>query len=589
MTSLVVLLPLATALLLAVPRLRPTVASLMPLAALPALLAVFALPDAPDEPLRTISVLDVGLDPVGRVFLGFTSALWIASGWYARTALAEDPKRSRFDAFFLLAMAGNFALVLARDIPTFYAGFAVMGFASAGLVLHEGSAAALRAGTVYVSLALLGEILLFGGFVFLANAAGTTEIAQLADATPPLAALWMLLVGFGVKAGALCVHFWLPLAHPAAPLPASAVLSGAMIKAGLLGWLRFLPLGETALPGIGFTMIALGLAGALLSAVVGVVQANAKTVLAYSSIAQMGILTAGVGIGLVRPEAWPAVLPALLIYATHHALAKGALFLGIGPARQADGRAWRLVAAAGLLVPALALAGAPFTSGALAKFALKANLSFLPAGWADALAVLLPIAAVGTTLKMCRFLWLVWPRPTPRESSVHAGLRAPWLFLVGAVLVAVWLLPGSAAVLAPALAPAALWGATWPLVIGGLLAAFAHRLQGRLRVAASLPAGDVVVPLERVLRLAQRLVRGGAAAAAALRVDVEPARRAVVRAAAAAARAEDGLRRWRVGGASLVIVVTAFLLVLAFGGVSPGDQKRHGCCDDARTGSARPG
>ena len=94
--------------------------------------------------------------------------------------------------------------------------------------------------------------------------------------------------GFGIKAGALALHFWLPLAHPAAPVPASAVLSGAMIKAGLLGWLRFLPLGYAALPAAGLGLVGVGLAAALIGAAAGALQRNPKTVLAWSSVARWG-------------------------------------------------------------------------------------------------------------------------------------------------------------------------------------------------------------------------------------------------------------------------------------------------------------
>ncbi|MGE5306870.1 MAG: proton-conducting transporter membrane subunit [Alphaproteobacteria bacterium] len=111
----------------------------------------------------------------------------------------------------------------------------------------------------------------------------------------------MILTAFAIKAGALGLRFWLPLADPAAPVPASAVLSGAMIKAGLLGWLRFLPLGEASLPGFGYFVIAGGLGAAFFVTLIGVTQKNPKTLLAYSSISQMGIITTGVGTGLVQP------------------------------------------------------------------------------------------------------------------------------------------------------------------------------------------------------------------------------------------------------------------------------------------------
>jgi formate hydrogenlyase subunit 3/multisubunit Na+/H+ antiporter MnhD subunit len=140
-------------------------------------------------------------------------------------------------------------------------------------------------------------VLIFTGFVFLTVSGGTTQIAELHRGVFSQPALLLLLVGFGIKAGALSLHFWLPLAHPAAPVPASAVLSGAMLKAGLLGWIRFLPLGEAAMPLSGVTLVSAGLGAAVLGTFVGVVQNDPKTVLAYSSISQMGIITTGIVFG----------------------------------------------------------------------------------------------------------------------------------------------------------------------------------------------------------------------------------------------------------------------------------------------------
>jgi formate hydrogenlyase subunit 3/multisubunit Na+/H+ antiporter MnhD subunit len=498
----VVALPLAMAVALASPPLRARVRSLAPLAALPALgLALFGTPGASLEIPWLLKHTVLFMDAVGRVFLGFTSALYLAAAWYASSYQEDDPYPTRFVGLLLLAMAGNFGLILAGDVPTFYLGFALMGLASAGLVLHRGDAAAIRAGRIYLILTMVGEVLVFSGFVFLIVSAGTTEIAELHRGVFSGPALLLLLTGFGIKAGALTLHFWLPLAHPAAPVPASAVLSGAMIKAGLLGWIRFLPLGEAAMPAGGVALISAGLGAALLGTVVGVVQRNPKTVLAYSSISQMGIITTGLGIGALRPEAWLEIQTAVLIYATHHALSKGALFLGVGPAHLAQTRLQVATARVALLVPALALAGAPFTSGAVAKVALKSNLAFLPESWATVLGILLPLAAVGTTLMMARFLSLTWPRRGAPAEPRAMGTWPPWLCLVAAVLLGVWLLPGAWGWLPAKLTPQKLWLATWPLLVGGGLAALGAWLRRWFSADPSrwLPAGDVGVLLEKVV------------------------------------------------------------------------------------------
>ncbi len=565
--------PLLAVLLLSAKPWRTAVLRATPLAAVPALLLALTGPLGTQLSLSWLgehTVLE--LDAVGRVFLAFTSVLWLASGWYARAYLVKDANPVRFHLFFLLAMAGNFALILAADIPTFYVGFALMGLAASGLVLHRGDAEATRAGRVYLALAMLGEVLIFTGFVFLTVRGGTTEIAALHRGVFSPAALWLLLAGFGIKAGSLSLHFWLPLAHPAAPVPASAVLSGAMIKAGLLGWIRFLPLGEAAMPGCGFTLICAGLGAAFLGTCVGVVQRNPKTVLAYSSISQMGIMTVGVGIGALRPDAWIGIQTAVLIYATHHALSKGALFLGVGPAHAARTRGQILTARVGLLIAALALAGAPLTSGALAKVALKSNLAFLPSGWALVVGILLPLAAVGTTLKMARFLWLTWPQRVPTTEASAKGMWLPWLSLVGAVLVGVWLLPGALGLLPVKLTAEKLWLATWPLLAGGALALLGAWLRRWFShdLTRWLPAGDVGVLIEKLLARVQLHVPSEAGShpapgpghdePAAEETSLWSAR--LVSAGEHLARIETRLRSWPVAGALLLLVMGLILWLL---------------------------
>src|SRR5690606_9904977 len=152
------------------------------------------------------------------------------------------------------------------------------------------------------------ELLLFAGMTAAVAVAGRIELpavraAVAASPSGPIVA-GLLLAGFGVKVGAVPLHMWLPLAHPAAPTPASAVLSGAMSTAGLLGWLRVLPFGDASLPSIGIWVLAAGMLAAFAGVAAGLTQTDAKTALAYSSISQMGLLTMAVGAGLAAPEAW---------------------------------------------------------------------------------------------------------------------------------------------------------------------------------------------------------------------------------------------------------------------------------------------
>ncbi len=382
--SALVLVPLApvvvAVLLVFGARSRAVGLFLAPWAALPALMVASVGAVEPQRVSWLLLGTELAIDPLGRAFLLFTALVWTASGVFARSYVTEGHRRVGYFLFHCLTLAGNLALIVAADAVTFYLGFALMTFAAYGLVVHAGSAAARRAGRVYLAMSVLAEGALIAALLLAVAAADgdvalSTMPAAIAAAPARDLIVGLLLVGFGVKAGALPLHVWLPLAHPVAPTPASAVLSGCMIKAGLLGWLRFLPLGEAALGGWGAALVATGLAAALLAALAGAAQNDAKTTLAYSSISQMGLMIVAVGIGLAVPTAAGAAVATAAAYAAHHALAKGALFLGVGALAGASRVAARRIVLTGLVLPAAALAAAPFSAGAIAKSGLKDGIS----------------------------------------------------------------------------------------------------------------------------------------------------------------------------------------------------------------------
>jgi formate hydrogenlyase subunit 3/multisubunit Na+/H+ antiporter MnhD subunit len=494
--------------------LRRTALVLAPWTALPALgLAVLARPDMGTADVQIPWLLlgtRLAVDTTGQIFLFFTALLWTLAGFYARRYLDSDVARPRFTFFFQLAMTGNLGLIVAGDIVSFYTFFALMSFAAYGLVVHRGDVLAYRAGLVYLIMAVLGEGLLLAGLTGVAWLAGSLDLreipATVAASPAQNIAILLILSGFGVKAGAIPLHVWLPLAHPVAPTPASAVLSGCMIKAGLLGWLRFLPLGETTSPGWGMLCLAVGIVAAFYGVAIGLFQDDPKTILAYSSISQMGFMTMGIGIGLANPEAWSLTLLGLLLYALHHALAKGALFLGVGVAAAHTEQVWqhRLIVA-GLAFAALALAGAPLTSGAAAKSVFKVMIGAAPEQWPGLLDVLLPLTAVGTSLLMGRFLFspALWER---RGSEVHrlsAGLWVPWGLLLTASAGS-WFLPWFYALDLMdrrLLTPQNLWIGTWPVLAALVLLWSARYVGYRWKGAGairglSVAAGDLLIAVE---------------------------------------------------------------------------------------------
>lgn len=506
MNGTTLMLAWITPLLLALPALGKSGRFLPALATLPALAAAVLLPaNATVEIPWLLLGVKLGLDETSRVFLLFTGVLWLAAGAQAAVQMSDKPHAGRFRLFFLLAMSGNFGLILGQDMVSFYLGFSVMGFAAYGLVVHDGNAAARRAGRIYLIMTLIAELVLFAGLLLVYQRTGNLAptAGELAGAAPMELAL--LSLAFAIKAGLIGVHIWLPLAHPAAPVAASAVLSGTMIKAALIGWLRYLPLGEAGMPEFGSLLLTIGALTALLSAVVGLVQCEPKAALAYSSIGKMGIMSAVVGLIAIEPSLAAATLPALALYAAHHGLSKGALFLGVGVVKGIRMR-WTLAL---LVIPALALAGAPLTSGALAKDALKSALEAASGGWTGIMIWLLLASTFGTTLLMCRFLYLMGqlvrsPANAGRQDSNWTALPLIGLLLMITVLpftVGQLTLPTvdtisialSIAVAAAVLYRAPPWLAVW---------------------AGRIPPGDLLIPLQgmwvrllstRILRVATTL------------------------------------------------------------------------------------
>ncbi|WP_290650653.1 complex I subunit 5 family protein [Aquisalimonas sp.] len=423
-------------------------------------------------------------DATGAPLLVAAALLWVAAATSARSLFAGDGG-ALFASCFLFTFAGNLGVLIAQDVAAFYLFFAVMTFAAYGLVIHDRTREAVRAGRIYLVLAVAGECLLLSGFFLLAAEAGNPVAADMdrvyADLERAGLVGGLFLAGFAVKMGLIPVHVWLPLAHPTAPVPASAVLSGIIVKGGLLGWLRFLPEAEPALAAAGDTLAAVGLASAFLAALVGCFQKRAKTVLAYSTISQMGLLAVPVGLLIAGRGEAPVLLAVIAVFATHHALAKGALFLAMDHIK-AGGRAMAMV----MVLPALAIAGAPVTSGLVAKAAVK---SAVP----DPLPLLITFTSVTTTLLLARFLVLAWPSGAKNAGAIARVAIAAWLLVIAAGQLLPWTLAGPAG-RAYAFQAGALWDAVWPLALGIGGAVLAARMLRPWRV---LPEGDIVVPVER--------------------------------------------------------------------------------------------
>lgn len=415
-------------------------------------------------------------DLLARAWLAFSALLWGCASRFAVADLSDGRHLRRFWLFWLLSLAGNVLLIIAQDAASFYIGFTLMSLSAYGLVVHLRGPAPRQAGRIYLQLAVLGEMLIYAGMLLrMHEAGGLLGFVDWQSVPTSGLTAGLLLVGFGLKAGFWPLHVWLPLAHPAAPAAASAVLSGAMIKAGILGLWRFLPAEDVLLQQLAIWLLAAGAISAFYGVVLGLLQHQAKAALAYSSVSQMGYLLIILALGWQQPEARPAAALMLALYGVHHGLAKGALFMGAGLSAHVRLKGWHWALMA---LPALALAGLPLSSGAALKVLLKNSVEHsLPGIWLT----LLSIGSLATLLVVARALWLM--HQTQRNNDLpgpQASQLLPWALLCLMPVTLPWLWPAMREALLHSLPGYALWAASWPLALGLGLSLLAISLGWRI-------------------------------------------------------------------------------------------------------------
>ncbi len=277
--------------------------------------------------------LNFRVDQFGLLLALITSFLWFLASVYAIEYMKPEHAKVRYHVFSLLSLSSMLGVVLTGDLLTLYIFFELLAFMSLLLVIHEETPDAMKAGFKYLYLGIIGGLSLLFAILVTYSTAGTltltkSGLAALKDSPHFVLVFWAFILGFGVKAGIFPVHVWLPDAHPVAPSPASALLSGVMIKAGAYGIIRviyaiFGPPLLTNLP-TGKFLLILGVFTMILGSACAIRQIEIKRLLAYSSIAQMGYII----IGASCLSFWGLTGAALHIF--NHSFMKGCLFLCAG-------------------------------------------------------------------------------------------------------------------------------------------------------------------------------------------------------------------------------------------------------------------
>jgi len=285
------------------------------------------------------AALALALDPLSAFFLLPVSILAALAALSGASRGGQGASSRGTWPLTALLVAGMLLVLVAHNAILFLVAWEAMSLAGWGLVACNASAEGRRAGWIYLIASHVGSAALLLLFAALAEAGGArADFAGLhgaADALPVGGLLALGLVGFGMKAGVLPFHVWLPEAHAAVPSHVSALMSGAMVKLGLYGMLRLVVLLGPVPPQAGALLAALGLAGALLGVGLALQQRDLKRALACSTIENLGLIAFGLGLALWgRASATPALalfaLLAALLHVWNHSAMKGLAFLCAG-------------------------------------------------------------------------------------------------------------------------------------------------------------------------------------------------------------------------------------------------------------------
>lgn len=277
------------------------------------------------------------VDGVSAVFAGLTAAMWLLVGFYSFVYMTHEERENQFFGWYLIVLGVLIGLDFSANLITFYVFYELMTLTSLPLVLHERTREAVMAGLKYLFYSVAGAFLALFGIFFLTTVGVPLDFTPGGILTPELlagkeglflAAIFCMLIGFGTKAGMFPLHGWLPTAHPVAPAPASAVLSGVITKSGVLAVIRvvYFIVGPDVIRGtwVQDGWICLTLLTVFMGSMLAYKEPVLKKRLAYSTVSQVSYVL--FGLSLLQPVAFVGALA----HVVFHSLIKNALFLAAG-------------------------------------------------------------------------------------------------------------------------------------------------------------------------------------------------------------------------------------------------------------------
>lgn len=277
------------------------------------------------------------LDGFRSVYGLVAAFMWMMTLLFSREYLGHEKHLGRYYFFQLVTLSATLGVFLSADLFTTFVFFELMSFTSYVWVVQEETKGAVRAAETYLGVAVIGGMVLLMGLFLLYHTLGTLEMSELLAASAVCEDKKMLyiagvctLVGFGAKAGAFPLHIWLPKAHPVAPAPASALLSGILTKAGIFGVLAVSCNVFLYDMNWGILIFSLGLFTMFGGALLAVFSVDLKRTLACSSMSQIGFILIGIGMQGILGEENALAVRGTLLHMVNHSLIKLVLFMIAG-------------------------------------------------------------------------------------------------------------------------------------------------------------------------------------------------------------------------------------------------------------------
>ena len=336
-------------------------------------------------------------DGLALILCPLTAFAFLMSALAHRDYFAGEERTARYVLFLLLTQGALMGMFLSGDLLTTYVFFEMLSLCSCVWVAQNETREALAAADTYLAIAIIGGLTLLMGLLLLHAATGTLDFDHMraaiaaADNRPVLTAAGVcMLVGFGAKAGLFPLHIWLPRAHPAAPAPASALLSGILTKSGVYGMLVVSVRLFTGSPMWCAVLLILGTVTMVLGAVLALFSVDIKRTLACSSLSQIGLITMGIACLTLLGAHGSLAAAGAVLHMVNHALFKVTLFLCAGALYTQNhtldlndlrgaGRGQPVLLIC-FLIGAAGLAGVPGLSGYVSKTLLhEALLETIPA------------------------------------------------------------------------------------------------------------------------------------------------------------------------------------------------------------------